>query len=70
MPRPESHLPIIIQVVFEQTLSAYIDEALAGLSADDPGALEATSREIRAQIMESPLPEAIRTAIAAGWVRG
>lgn len=49
--------------LIETGLSAYIDEALAGLAADDPAALEATSREIRAQIMESPLPEAIRIAI-------
>ena len=54
--------------LIETGLAAEIDEALAELSADDPAALEATGRKIRARIMESPLPATIRAAIeeAAG----
>jgi pyruvate, water dikinase len=48
----------------ETGLAAEIDEALAELSADDPAALEATALKIRSRIMETPLPETIRLALA------
>ncbi len=47
----------------ETGLAADIDKALAGLTADDPAALDETGRGIRARIMESPLPETIRSAM-------
>ncbi|MBI4774720.1 MAG: pyruvate, phosphate dikinase [Deltaproteobacteria bacterium] len=54
--------------LIETGLAAYIDEALAELSADDPAALEAIGSKIRARIMESPLPATIHAAMeeAAG----
>ncbi|MBI5550784.1 MAG: pyruvate, phosphate dikinase [Desulfobacterales bacterium] len=48
----------------ETGLGAQIDAALAELSADDPAALEATGRQIRARIMEAALPVTIRAALA------
>lgn len=45
-------------------LSAEIDDALAEMAVEDPAAMEATGRKIRARIMETPLPATIRLAIA------
>ncbi|MBU4319159.1 MAG: pyruvate, phosphate dikinase [Proteobacteria bacterium] len=50
----------------KSNLVGFIHEALAEVSANDPGALEATGRKIRARIMESPLPEEIHEALAKG----
>jgi pyruvate,water dikinase len=58
--------------LIETGLAADIDEALAGVFADDPAALEVVGRKIRARIMENPLPESIRAAIekASGQLAG
>jgi len=44
-------------------VAAAIDACLADLTADDPVSLEATGREIRTRILDTPLPESIRLAL-------
>jgi pyruvate,water dikinase len=51
--------------LLETGLSEKIDDAMAGLVADDPASIESIGREIRALIIESPLPRSIREAIEA-----
>lgn len=53
------------QFLLETGLSEKIDDAMAGLVADDPASIESIGREIRALIIESPLPRSIREAIEA-----
>lgn len=51
--------------LLETGLSEKIDDAMARLVADDPASIESIGREIRALIIESPLPRSIRAAIEA-----
>ncbi len=53
------------QFFAESGLLAKIDEAMAQLAADDPASIESVGRDIRALILESPLPLAVHAAIAA-----
>ena len=50
-------------------LDQAIHRRLDGLDVDDMGALSRTGAEIRRMVMSTPLPCALRDAVAAGWER-
>lgn len=53
----------------ESDLQKEIEERLRDLSVDDPAQLDATSAELQSRIRRTPLPEAVRRAIADAYAK-